>query len=69
MVGQFVTFLPQRLEFIELIAGIPLILAAFGVIIWKRGFTHEDRILFRMGKQAGGEATLPPPQGASPPVR
>ena len=69
VVGQLITFLPQRLEFIELIAGIPLILAAFGVIIWKRGFTHEDRILFRMGKQAGGEATLPPPQGASPPVR
>jgi hypothetical protein len=46
---------------------VPVILATFGAIVWQRGFTHEDRVLFRT---RGGEApTLPPPPGASPPGR
>jgi O-antigen/teichoic acid export membrane protein len=64
LVGYAATFLP---EWTELVIGIPLILATFGAIIWKRGFTHEDRVLFKMRK--GEEATLPPPPGASPPGR
>jgi hypothetical protein len=33
-----------------------VILLAFGLVIWKRGFTHEDRVLFRIGK---GEEAAP----------
>lgn len=54
-------------EWVELAIGIPAILATFGFVIWKRGFTQEDRVLFRL--KAPAEATLPPPPGASPPVR
>ena len=66
VVGYLATLLP---EWTELIVGIPLILGTFGAIIWKRGFTHEDRILFKMKKGEEVEATLPPPPGAVPPVR
>jgi O-antigen/teichoic acid export membrane protein len=65
VVGYLATLLP---EWTELVLGIPLILGTFGAIIWKRGFTHEDRILFRMRKGEEVEATLPPPPGAVPPV-
>ena len=61
VVGFLVTLLP---EWTELVIGIPLILGAFGAIIWKRGFTHEDRVLFRRRKGEPVEATLPPPPGA-----
>jgi hypothetical protein len=66
-VGYLVTLLPRRLEFVELIVGIPLILGVFGIVLWRFGFTHEDRVLFR--RKSGEEATLPPPPGASPPGR
>jgi hypothetical protein len=56
-------------EWTELVVGIPLILGTFGAVIWKRGFTHEDRVLFRRKKGEEVEATLPPPPGAAPPVR
>jgi hypothetical protein len=67
VVGFGFTQLPQSLEWLELAVGIPAILLAFGFIIWKRGFTSEDRVLFRMGKRE--KTSLPPPQGASPPGR
>jgi O-antigen/teichoic acid export membrane protein len=67
VVGYAFTLLPRSLEWVELAIGIPAILLAFGVVIWKRGFTHEDRVLFRMKK--GDEPTLPPPRGALPPGR
>jgi len=66
-VGYLITLLPRRLEFVELIVGIPLILGVFGIVLWRFGFTHEDRVLFR--RKSGEEATLPPPPGASPPAR
>jgi O-antigen/teichoic acid export membrane protein len=69
LVGFGFTQLPQTLEWLELAAGIPAILLAFGLVIWKRGFTHEDRVLFRMGKRGKAEPSLPPPPGASPPGR
>jgi hypothetical protein len=69
LVGIAFTQLPQHLEWLELAVGIPAILAAFGFIVWKRGFTQEDRVLFRMRKREEVEATLPPPPGASPPGR
>lgn len=66
-VGYAVMLLPRRFEFIELGLGIPLILVTYGAVIWKWGFTPEDRILFR--KRAKEEPTLPPPPGALPPAR
>jgi O-antigen/teichoic acid export membrane protein len=38
-------------EWVQLIIGIPAILAAFGTVLWTKGFGPEDRELFRMGKQ------------------
>jgi hypothetical protein len=67
VVGFGFTQLPPSLEWLELTLGIPAILLAFGVVIWKRGFTDEDRILFRLKR--GEEATLPPPPGVVPPGR
>jgi O-antigen/teichoic acid export membrane protein len=60
--GFLIHLLPKILQ---LAIGIPAVLVVFGIIIWRRGFTHEDRVLFRMKK--GESATLPPPPGALPP--
>ena len=59
LVGYGFTALPRRYEWTELLFGIPLILGTFGYVIWRRGFTAEDRTLFR--KQKDEEPTLPPP--------
>jgi O-antigen/teichoic acid export membrane protein len=67
--GYVFTLLPRRLEFVELVVGIPAILGVFGIILWRFGFTHEDRVLFRTRKGEEVEATLPPPPGALPPGR
>ncbi len=64
VVGYAATLLP---EWAELAIGIPLILACFGAVIWKRGFTHEDRVLFRKRDGEVEKPTLPPPPGAVPP--
>jgi hypothetical protein len=64
-VGELFVLLPPSLEWLELAAGVPAILFAFGAIVWRRGFTHEDRVLFRMKK--GEEPTLPLPAGVIPP--
>jgi O-antigen/teichoic acid export membrane protein len=47
VVGYVATLLP---EWLELVVGIPLILGVYGVVIWYRGFGHEDRALFRLGR-------------------
>jgi hypothetical protein len=44
VVGFLATKLP---EWAELAVGIPAILAAYGWVIWRRGFGPEDRVLFR----------------------
>jgi O-antigen/teichoic acid export membrane protein len=44
VVGWLATRLP---EWAELLIGIPAILAAYGAVIWRRGFGPEDRVLFR----------------------
>ena len=67
VVGVVFTWLPPSLEWLELSLGVPAILVTFGAIVWKRGFTHEDRVLFRM--KSSDEPSLPPPPGASPPAR
>jgi O-antigen/teichoic acid export membrane protein len=69
LVGWGFTALPQSLEWVELAIGIPVILATFGIIVWRRGFTHDDRVLFRMKKGESEEISLPPPPGALPPGR
>ncbi|MEO9616748.1 lipopolysaccharide biosynthesis protein [Parasphingorhabdus sp.] len=51
VVGFLATFLP---EWMELLVGVPAILATYGYVIWKRGFGEEDRVLFR--KNIGGDA-------------
>ena len=55
----------QLPTWIELGIGAPLILAAFGIVVWYRGFTSEDRVLF--GKSGREAPTLPPP-GTGPTV-
>ena len=58
-VGHLFTALPQSLEWVELSLGIPAILATCGAVVWWKGFTHDDRVLFRMKK--GEKPELPPP--------
>jgi O-antigen/teichoic acid export membrane protein len=65
LVGWAFTALPHRLEWAELAFGVPAILAAFGAIVWIKGFTSEDRALFRMRKPEAPE--IPPPPGVTPP--
>ncbi|MDT9599602.1 lipopolysaccharide biosynthesis protein [Sphingosinicella rhizophila] len=67
-VGYFVTLLPPSWEWAELVFGIPLILLAFGSILWTKGFTHEDRVLFRKHDDEPEDISLPPPPGVVPPV-
>jgi O-antigen/teichoic acid export membrane protein len=66
IVGQLFTMLPRSLEWAQLAIGIPAILAAFGIVVWWKGFTRDDRILFRMKKEREA-AGLPPPPGTTPP--
>ena len=47
VVGFLATLLP---EWMELVFGIPAILATYGYVIWKRGFGPEDRVLFKRTK-------------------
>ena len=45
IVGWMVTrYLP---EWAELLFGIPAILGVYAVVIWRKGFGSEDRVLFR----------------------
>ena len=64
LVGYSFTALPRQFEWSELVFGVPLILLTFCFVIWQRGFTSEDRALFR--RHAGEEPTLPPPGTAAP---
>jgi O-antigen/teichoic acid export membrane protein len=48
-------------EWAELLFGIPAILLAFGAVLWWRGFTEEDRELFRMRKSDIEDLSLPDP--------
>ena len=56
--GQLAILLP---EWAELSVGIPAILLAFGAVMWWRGFTDEDRELFKMRKEDIEELSLPDP--------
>ena len=61
VVGWAFTSLPQNFEWLELALGIPMILMTFGIIVWKKGFTQDDRALFRMSRKDLEEPTLPTP--------
>jgi O-antigen/teichoic acid export membrane protein len=61
VVGQLIIRLP---EWAELLFGIPAILAAFGAVLWFKGFGPEDRELFRMKKQDIEELSLPDPSSS-----
>jgi O-antigen/teichoic acid export membrane protein len=64
IVGILFTALPKRFEWVELAFGVPAILFSFGLVVWYRGFTHEDRALFR--KQGHEEPSLPPTEISTP---
>jgi hypothetical protein len=50
--GWGVTRLPHHFEWVELAVGVPLILGVYGAIVWFRGFSSDDRALFRSSKSA-----------------
>lgn len=50
VVGYLFVSLPNQLEWVELVFGIPIILSCYGAVIWTKGFTSEDRMLFRAKK-------------------
>jgi O-antigen/teichoic acid export membrane protein len=49
-VGVLVVALPHSLEWVELVFGVPAILAVYAAIIWRFGFGPEDRTLFASNK-------------------
>jgi O-antigen/teichoic acid export membrane protein len=58
IVGEAMVQLP---EWAELLFGIPAILAAFGLVLWKYGFGPGDRELFKMKKRDIADLSLPDP--------
>jgi O-antigen/teichoic acid export membrane protein len=69
IVGAAFIRLPDSLRWAELAFGIPAILVTFVAVVWKWGFTPEDRVLFRMKRGETIEPSLPPPPGVEPPDR
>jgi O-antigen/teichoic acid export membrane protein len=61
VVGFVATLLP---EWLELSLGAPLILVTFGMMVWYRGFTAEDRTLFKM--KGPEEPQFPASEPATP---
>ena len=47
VIGWLVTRLPHAYEWVELVVGVPLILGIYGIVIWRKAFSQEDRALFR----------------------
>ena len=64
VVGFAFMALPRRFEWIQLAIGAPAILVTFGFMVWYRGFTQEDRALFRM--QGTEDPALPETEIATP---
>jgi len=48
-VGMTFTLLPSSLEWVELVVGVPAILAVYSAIVWTTSFREEDRRLLRQG--------------------
>jgi O-antigen/teichoic acid export membrane protein len=64
LVGLAFLALPPRFEWVQLAIGAPAILLTFGSMVWYRGFTPEDRVLFR--KHGAEPPTLPDTEIATP---
>jgi len=56
LVGYAFTWLP---EWMELVFGIPAILATYALVIWRRGFDDGDKVLFRKQVVPDAQADLP----------
>ncbi|HUQ12655.1 MAG TPA: oligosaccharide flippase family protein [Novosphingobium sp.] len=56
LVGWAATRLP---EWAELAFGIPAILLTYGLVIWRKGFGPEDRVLFRRQAKEKGAPEIP----------
>jgi len=56
VVGAAFTSLPKRLEWAELLIGVPAIGATYAFILWKWAFGGEDRALFRKMPKDNGAA-------------
>lgn len=54
----------QLPEWLELAIGVPAILGLYCFVIWTRGFTEEDRALFRKTQEPAEE-----PEGPTPPPK
>ncbi|WP_121115476.1 lipopolysaccharide biosynthesis protein [Croceibacterium ferulae] len=65
-VGQIAIRLP---EWAELVFGIPMILAAYGLVIWRWGFGPEDRVLFTRKLAKEDEVDTVEQQEAPKPLR
>lgn len=50
LAGAAFVALPHRLEWVELVVGVPTILGVYCFVIWRRGFGPDDRALFRRQK-------------------
>lgn len=49
IVGVAITLLPHRLEWAQVIFGIPAILGSYALVMWRVAFQPEDRALFKKG--------------------
>ncbi|MDJ0978717.1 MAG: lipopolysaccharide biosynthesis protein [Erythrobacter sp.] len=58
VIGFVFISLPPSLEWVELVLGIPAILAVYALVLWYRGFEESDRVLFRKNVVP---ATVPDP--------
>ena len=57
-VGTLFTLLPSTLEWVELVVGVPVILAVYCAIVWTTAFGEEDRRLLRRGGADAQPATM-----------
>ncbi len=56
VVGYAFTWAP---EWMELVIGIPAVLGTYALVIWRRGFGEEDKVLFRKQVVPDPETDLP----------
>ena len=56
VVGYAFTWLP---EWMELVIGIPAVLATYAAVIWRRGFDDNDKVLFRKNVVPDPDTDLP----------
>jgi O-antigen/teichoic acid export membrane protein len=45
IVGMAFTALPRRFEWMEIVFGVPVMILVYGAIVWRKGFTAEDRAI------------------------